>query len=222
MPASCGSISDERRRCAVAVAWRAQLASQAVRARRQLVVMLKEPRAGRVKTRLGHEIGMIPAAWWFRHQSAALLRRLEDPRWRLVLAVSPETALHSRVWPGHLPRVAQGRGDLGARMARLLQGLPPGPVCIIGGDIPGIDRAGIARAFAALGSHDAVFGPAHDGGFWLVGMKRIARPPAGLFHDVRWSGPHALADSVKSMGRVRIALVDTLCDVDTAEDLARV
>ena len=48
--------------------------------RRRLVVMLKEPRPGRVKTRLGREIGMVPAAWWFRHQVAALLRRIEDPR----------------------------------------------------------------------------------------------------------------------------------------------
>lgn len=189
-----------------------------MRARPKLVVMLKEPRPGRVKTRLGRDIGMVAAAWWFRHQVARLLRRLEDPRWQLVLAVSPGTALHSRVWHAHLPRTPQGRGDLGARMRRLLRELP-GPVCIIGGDIPGIERRHIARAFRALGDHPAIFGPAPDGGFWLVGMR--GRVPATLFRNIRWSGPHALADSIASLGGLPVALVDELADVDEAGDLVK-
>ena len=190
------------------------------RRRAWLVVMLKEPRPGRVKTRLGHEIGPVAAAWWFRHQTAALLRRIDDPRWQLVLAVSPDRAgLSSRVWPAHLPRIAQGHGDLGDRMGRILRVMPPGPVCIIGGDIPTLDKPHVARAFAALGAHDAVFGPASDGGFWLVGMKRVARPPATLFRGVRWSSPHALADSIASLPGLRIARADRLRDVDTAADL---
>ena len=56
---------------------------------RTLIVMVKEPRPGRVKTRLGRDIGMTCAAWWFRHQTRRLLRRLDDPRWQMVLAVSP-------------------------------------------------------------------------------------------------------------------------------------
>jgi len=191
--------------------------------RRQLVVMLKQPLPGRVKTRLGAEIGMIDAVWWFRHQVRRLLREVECPRWQLVLAVSPDAAgLQSRVWPPHLPRVPQGRGDLGARMARLMRGLPPGPVCIIGGDIPGIRKAHIGRAFAALGGHNAVFGPAVDGGYWLVGLKRSGRLPATLFEGVRWSSEHALKDSIASLGHVPVAMVDTLLDVDRAVDLYRV
>ncbi len=191
-------------------------------ARAQLVVMLKEPHPGRVKTRLGRDIGMVPAAWWFRHQCTRLLRRLQDPRWELILAVSPDQeGLQSRVWPAHLPRIAQGTGDLGDRMGRLLNGLPPGPVCIIGADIPGVGKAQIARAFAALGDHEAVFGPAPDGGYWLVGMKRVAPPPATLFQGVRWSTEHALTDSMASLPGLRIAQVETLRDVDTAADLPR-
>ena len=184
-----------------------------------LVVMLKEPRAGRVKTRLGRDIGMVGAAWWFRHQVRALLREVEDPRWNLVLAVAPDHAgLVARVWPAHLPRVAQGPGDLGARMGRLMRCLPPGPVAIIGGDIPGVRKAHVARAFAALGRNAAVFGPAPDGGFWLVGLKRL-QVPATLFDGVRWSSAHTLSDSIASLPGARIALVDTLRDVDTAADL---
>ncbi|QFT58342.1 hypothetical protein FIU94_05840 [Sulfitobacter sp. THAF37] len=182
--------------------------------------MVKEPRPGRVKTRLGRDIGMTAAAWWFRHQTASLLRRLRDPRWRLVIAISPDMeGLHSRVWPADLRRLPQGRGDLGARMARMLRTVHDGHACLIGADIPGVRPAHIARAFARLGEHDAVFGPAPDGGFWLVGLKRPARPPAGFFLTVRWSTADALSDSVATLPDHRIALCDTLRDVDTADDL---
>ncbi|MFU1477492.1 TIGR04282 family arsenosugar biosynthesis glycosyltransferase [Roseovarius sp. C7] len=188
--------------------------------RPHLYLMLKEPRPGRVKTRLGREIGMVGAAWWFRHQLARVCRELDDPRWQLVLAVAPDRAgLMSRMFPHHLPRVTQGEGDLGARMARLLRRAPPGPAAIVGGDVPGVRRAHVARAFAMLGRRDAVFGPADDGGYWLVGMKRSRALPATLFHEVRWSSEHALSDSVRSLGGLRYGLVDQLRDVDGAADM---
>lgn len=189
--------------------------------RARLVVMVKDPRPGCVKTRLGQEIGMVEAAWWFRHQVRRLLREVRDPRWQVLLAVTPDQAVASRAWPADIPRVEQGGGNLGRRMKRLLGGTAPGPVCVIGADIPGVSKAHVARAFHTLGHHDAVFGPAPDGGFWLVGMKRTAQPPTGMFRDVRWSGPHALADSMASLGGMRVALCDMLADVDTAADLAR-
>lgn len=189
--------------------------------RPQLVVLLKEPHPGRVKTRLGKEIGMTEAAWWFRHQAIRLIRRLDDPRWNLILSVSPDReGMKSRIWPIHLPRIPQGRGDLGQRMGLIMRSLPPGPVAIIGSDVPGIQPRHVARAFRALGSRDAVFGPAPDGGFWLIGLKRAAPPPATLFDGVRWSSRHALSDTMASLPGCRAALVDTLLDVDTAADLS--
>ena len=183
--------------------------------------MVKEPRPGRVKTRLARDLGTVPAAWWFRHQARALLRRVEDPRWDTVLAVSPDAeGLASRVWPAHLRRVPQGPGDLGDRMARLLRS-GRGPVCIVGADIPGMSRARIAEAFAALGAAPSVIGPAPDGGYWLIGLRRTAAPPAGLLDGVRWSTRHARADSEATLpGPVRH--VATLADVDTAADLRAV
>ncbi len=191
--------------------------------RRTLIVMLKEPRPGRVKTRLAAGIGRIRAAWWFRHQSARLLREVADPRWQTVLAVSPDReGRMSRVWPAHLPRIAQGRGDLGARMARLFAALPPGgPALIVGADIPGITRAHIARAFAVLGARDAVLGPASDGGYWLIGLKRARPAPTSFLKGVRWSSRHALCDTLASLGPLTYSLTDRLDDVDTARDLAR-
>lgn len=188
--------------------------------KRTLIVMVKEPRPGRVKTRLGRDIGLVPAAWWFRHQAQRLIRRLQDPRWHLVLAVTPDReGLQSRTWPAHLPRWPQGRGDLGDRMGRMLLRAEGGPACLVGADIPGLDRPHIARAFGALGDHDAVFGPADDGGYWLVGLKHPARQPAGLFAEVRWSTPQALSDTMATLPGHRIALVDRLRDVDRANDL---
>lgn len=188
--------------------------------RRYLIVMVKEPRPGRVKSRLGRDIGMVAAAWWFRHQVVRLLREVDDPRWQVVLAVSPDHAgLKSRVWPAHLPRVAQGAGDLGDRMGRLLRSMPPGPVCIIGADIPGVTRAHVVQAFSALGRNDAVFGPAMDGGYWLVGLKRSRPVAPKLFQGVRWSTADALGDTIKTLPGARVALVERLRDVDTASDL---
>jgi rSAM/selenodomain-associated transferase 1 len=185
-----------------------------------VVVMVKEPRPGRVKTRLARGIGRVSAAWWYRHQVVRLLRRLRDPRWRLVLAVSPDAeGLASRVWPADLPRLPQGKGDLGARMARLLA--LPGPVLVIGSDIPGVTRAHLARALRALATHDAVFGPAPDGGYWLIGLGPRPAPP-GFLARVRWSGAHALADSMATLGERRVSLVDQLADIDTADDLRSV
>ncbi|MCE8009722.1 TIGR04282 family arsenosugar biosynthesis glycosyltransferase [Aestuariivita sp.] len=184
--------------------------------------MLKESRPGRVKTRLGRDIGMVAAATWFRRQALSLIRRLRDPRWRIVLAVSPDAAgLQSRVWPGDLVRVPQGAGDLGDRMGRMLRTMPPGPVCVIGADIPGITRARVAEAFAALGGAEAVIGPATDGGYWLIGMKRLRAVPPTVFAGARWSTQHAMADTLATLPGWRVARCATLADVDRLHDLTR-
>ncbi len=189
---------------------------------RTLIIMVKEPRPGRVKTRLGKDIGMVDAAWWFRHQTRSLIRRLRDPRWRITLAVSPDReGLCSRAWPADLHRVRQGRGNLGDRMGRLLRSAPMGPVCLIGADIPGITRRHIAQSFHALGRDQMVFGPAPDGGYWLVGAQRFKALPAGLFRDVRWSTEHALSDTLATVPQHRLAFLEQLSDVDTLDDLQR-
>ncbi len=189
---------------------------------RTLVIFLKEPRPGRVKTRLGREIGMVGAAWWFRHQAAGMIRRLgRDRRWRTVLAVSPgREGQASRVWPAHLTRWPQGPGDLGERMGRALRAMPPGPVIIVGADIPGLRPAHVAEGFRLLGRHDAVLGPAPDGGYWMIGLKRGGRAvPKGLFCGVRWSSHDALADTVASLAPLDVGFAATLRDVDEAADL---
>ncbi|SEA29335.1 hypothetical protein SAMN05444370_10410 [Rubrimonas cliftonensis] len=187
-----------------------------------VVIFVKLPVAGRVKTRLGRDVGMPAAAWWFRHEVARLTRRLRDPRWRLVLAVSPDAAVNAapRCWPAALPRTSQGRGDLGARMARALRAAGPGPAAVIGADIPDLDGRAVAHALALLRRAACVFGPSEDGGYHLVGLRRPHAAPRGFLRGVRWSGPHALADSLRAAPRP-VAFGATLADVDDAADLAR-
>ncbi len=103
-------------------------------------------------------------------------------------------------------------------MGRLLQDMPPGPAVIVGADIPGISRARVWAAFQALGSAPSVIGPAPDGGYWLVGLKRTAASSPGLFEGVRWSTEHARADTIQTLPHP-VAMVDTLQDVDTLADL---
>ncbi len=107
-------------------------------------------------------------------------------------------------------------------MARVFTLLPPGPAVIIGSDIPDLGPAHIEAAFRALGGAEAVFGPAADGGYWLVGLRRRPRVPRGLFQRVRWSSDQALADTLAGLPRaMSVALLETLADVDDARDYAR-
>ncbi len=184
---------------------------------RWLVVMAKEPRAGRVKSRLAREIGTTEATRFYRVTLDRLVRRLAgDPRWQTVLAVTPDTAIVAPVWPGGVWAIGQGRGGLGERMRRVMGGFPPGPVIVVGSDIPGIEPGHIADAFRLLGSDDVVFGPAEDGGYWLVGMKRRPRVPE-IFDAVRWSTGHALEDTLANCRGLSVGRAATLADVDGAE-----
>ena len=120
-----------------------------------------------------------------------------------------------------MARIGQGRGDLGRRMGAVMATRPPGPVVIVGSDIPELRHRHVAEVFAALETCDAVFGPAADGGYWLVGLKRRPLRP-DIFRDVRWSTEHALADTLRNLSPdCRVAMLQTLNDVDTVDDYRR-
>ena len=116
---------------------------------RQLFIMAKAPQCGRVKTRLGQDIGMVNALWWYRHQLGSLIRRVGyDPRWKSVLAVSPDnTAADPKCWPSGLALWPQGDGNLGDRLERVFRISPGGPTLIIGTDVPDVAPRHIERAF---------------------------------------------------------------------------
>lgn len=190
--------------------------------KRRLVIFAKAPRLGRVKTRLGRDIGDVQAWRFYRRMLFSLARRLgHDPRWETLIACAPDTALmDDGQWPAGVARFAQGPGDLGDRMQRTFDQLPPGPVVIIGADIPGIGPDDIDDAFHALGSTEVVVGPSDDGGYWLIGQKRLPRV-LSLFDAVRWSGPHALDDTLANIEKTPYAALKSLTDVDNGADFRR-
>jgi rSAM/selenodomain-associated transferase 1 len=188
-----------------------------------LILFVRAPALGAGKRRLAREIGDVAALRFERLMIARLLRRLAaDRRWRLRIAVTPDTARHrARHWHRGVEAVGQGTGDIGVRMRRALVARPPGRVVLIGADIPGLAARHIGAAFRVLGRNDLVFGPAEDGGFWLVGARR-ARQLRQLFNGVRWSGPFALADTLAGLPRsVKVGFVERLEDVDNGEAYRR-
>lgn len=187
--------------------------------RRHLVIMARVPRLGAVKRRLARDVGDLAAWRFYRATLAALLRRVgHDPRWTTLVAITPDRAAGG--FPCSLRIVGQGHGDLGRRMERLLHTLPPGPVVIVGSDIPDLGATHVAAAFDRLARADWVFGRADDGGYWLVGARR-RRPPYRPFAGVRWSSAYALADTVANLNGQRIAYLHVLSDIDTGADLTR-
>ena len=191
--------------------------------RRHLVMFVRAPQLGRGKRRLAQAIGDVATVRFERLMLALLLRRLAaDRRWRLRIAVTPDTACRrARHWHLGIEPEGQGGGDLGTRMWRALAACPAGPVVLVGGERRDVAARHVAAAFRLLGRHDLVFGPAEDGGFWLVGARRSPRLPP-LFERVRWSGPYALADTLAGLPLgVTVGFVDRLADVDDGEAYRR-
>jgi uncharacterized protein len=193
--------------------------------KRHLVIFARAPQAGRVKRRLASEIGLTAAARFYRATLTDLIRRLaNDRRWTVSLFVTPDNCLGHPAWRGvaRSRRRPQGAGNLGQRMKLPFQVLPAGPVVLVGSDIPALGASHIAHAFRLLGKHDLVFGPASDGGFWLVGARRLKPLPRTLFAGVRWSTAQALADTLAGLpAGISTGFADTLDDVDDAGDLQR-
>ncbi len=186
-----------------------------------LVVMARAPRIGAGKTRLAAEIGAVEAWRINRALQARTLRVAVDPRWRTLLCVTPDDAVSLHipgVWPRHVERMAQGEGDLGARLAQALS--PHRRVAVIGTDCPGVARKHIASAFAALQRASFALGPADDGGFWVLAARDGLAAARGMT-GVRWSTHHAAADVIGNLGSAQVARLATLRDVDVAADLKR-
>ena len=189
------------------------------RARRHLVIFARQPRLGVGKRRLAADVGDLAALRFSRWALARLLRELAgDRRWSLWIATSPD---RPTTWVRRGQPLPQGPGDLGERLKRVVRQLPPGPAVIIGADTPGVTRTDVARAFATLGSKAAVLGPARDGGYWLIGLRRRPRDPLP-FDSIRWSSPDTLADTLAALGDAPYALLQVREDVDDGAALRRV
>jgi rSAM/selenodomain-associated transferase 1 len=181
-----------------------------------VIVFARAPRLGTVKRRLARDIGDRAALRFHVATLTALLRDLTAcRRFDVVLAVTPDRARFRLAVP--VRRIGQGGGDLGRRMSRALGRYRR--VALMGCDIPAAGPSDVRAAFRRLGTADAVFGPAADGGYWLIALG--PRRPSELFGAVRWSTEHALADTLKRFRHHRVGFIRCLSDVDTVADYRR-
>ena len=195
---------------------------------RQLIVMARWPAPGRCKRRLASSLGAAAAA---RIQARLTCHTLAVARQlgielgiELVLAVeglAPRAArrLGDQLGVGRI--VLQGGGGLGVRMQRQFQrAATEGArrVVLIGSDLPQLERADLASAFAALDHQEAVLGPACDGGYWLIGLRR---PEPALMEGIAWGSEQVLEQTLAALARrgLEPALLPWRSDLDRGEDL---
>ena len=183
-----------------------------------LIVFVKAPRPGAVKTRLANAIGDLEAAAAYRRLVETLLYQLRGLR-ELEMCFSPDDAASEvrhwlkKGWSSH----PQGDGDLGERLHTAFQrAFQAGAkrVAIIGSDCPAIRVGDIREAWDGLRSHDLVLGPATDGGYWLIGLRQL-RPD--LFRGVRWSTDSVFPETIQRAqdAGLSVHLLRELADVDT-------
>jgi rSAM/selenodomain-associated transferase 1 len=193
---------------------------------RRVIVFLKSPRAGEVKTRLAVGTDAPAAAAIYRvllSRSLAAVRQFPGVELRFTPddAEAEVRALGGiqATWLLH----AQGPGDLGARLERAVeQAFDAGleEILVVGADCPDMGPADLEAGFRALAAHSMVVGPARDGGYWLIGFRRDARPVRRWLEGVPWSTDGVLRETERRCEAegVSLARLRELQDVDTLDD----
>lgn len=193
-------------------------------AQNRLLVFLKAPRLGFVKTRIAATLGDVAALAAYREIVAAVLDPLRDLP-GVELRFTPDDApAEVRAWQRASWVLApQGSGDLGERLARafaeqFMSGARK--VIVVGADCPAMSPTDLGAALDALDEDDLVLGPATDGGYWLIGLRA---PRPWLFRGIAWSTPSVFAqtESKARMAGLRVARLRELSDIDTEADWRR-
>ena len=188
----------------------------------KLILFTKYPVAGSVKTRLEPALG--------KDGAAALHRKLAKQTFDTIaksaqandavfqVQTSGAAQLDFEAWLGQEAEYAeQCDGDL---TDRLLHAATDFPLIFFGADTPDLSTDIVSQAIVALKTHDAVIGPAEDGGYYLIG---ISRPMTSLFTDMEWSTEHVLPTTLERLKKLDIEpyMLETLADCDRPEDLPR-
>lgn len=191
-----------------------------------VLLFTRYPAPGEAKTRLIPALGAEGAARLQRDMTELIVTRLRSAfiqgGFQPTVCYAGASVTAMRRWLGRgLAYEAQAGDDLGRRMARAVEARfdrGARKVLVIGADCPGVTSAVLERAFAALDRHPVVFGPAQDGGYYLVGLSR---PCSELFQGIEWGNETVLRDSLARARRLGLdpALLSTLPDVDRPEDL---
>ena len=190
--------------------------------------MARWPAPGRCKRRLAQELGAARAAQIQARLTVHTLAAARDARQghglELVLAVEGLGSLAASRWGQALGAdrtVLQGQGALGLRMQRQFQRAAregASKVVLIGSDLPELEASDLSAAFTSLGHCQGVLGPALDGGYWLIGLRR---PEPELLAGIAWGGAQVLEQTLAAMARrgLEPELLTRRGDLDWARDL---
>lgn len=190
-----------------------------------LLIFVKEPVPGQVKTRLAAEIGTMAACHVYRRCVERTLERLAVLRDEIALYVEPAEATgRIQTWLGPAWPVHPQRGaTLGERLAdatdrAFAEGMHR--VILIGTDSPWIDHLRVEEAFSAMDRTDLVLGPAADGGYYLLGL---AKPAPELFRGILWSTGQVLNQTLAAARRLGLVAspLHPGYDIDRLEDVRR-
>ena len=180
----------------------------------RVYIFSRAPIFGLAKTRLAADIGKVHAHRIYKAMIAKVIKRTKDSRWEVIISGTPSKSLGEVIeWQG-LGQVSQAKGTLSDKLNKIFR--KKGPIVVIGTDCPQLNQKDIAAAFKALKSHDTVFGPAEDGGFWLIGMHAPLKKD--IFSNVRWSDRNTLND-VLSNTEGSVFHLRKLTDIDDLNSL---
>ncbi|PTM04998.1 MAG: glycosyltransferase [Bacteroidetes bacterium] len=183
-----------------------------------LIIFVKNIKLGKVKTRLAKTVGDDQAFTIYK----ALVEVTEKATSKIEVdkRIYFSDAIVDDIWPNDIKTVQKGN-DLGERMNNAFQdGFNDGysEIVLIGSDLPKITKTVINKGFMSLKQNEVVFGPAEDGGYYLVGMSNFH--PC-IFKNKVWSTSNLLDVTLLELKQKNInpSLIETLNDIDTFEDL---
>jgi rSAM/selenodomain-associated transferase 1 len=189
-----------------------------------LILFLKYPEKGKVKTRLAKDIGNEKALLIYKKLVIKILNQIDSNNYDISIYYFPENKKNEvKKWI-NLPDIKylpQSGDDLGARMLNAFKdsiSLKYAKTVIIGTDCLEINNNIISKSFYLLDDSDLVLGPATDGGYYLIGLKTIIEP---LFKNISWSTDKVLKQTLNKAKELNIEykFLDFLSDIDTLEDL---
>lgn len=191
-----------------------------------LLIFVKAPIPGKVKTRLAASVGDDRATELYMDMARSVYQTVKEiPN----VFIAPAYASHARfpdlVWldrsdPGY---IEQRGDDLGARMLHAFDWAwrsGAKRICAIGVDSPGLDPHWVEEAFEALKQREIVLGPVEDGGYYLIGMHRVHKD---LFSSIEWSSPRVFQQTVEAAKRAKLTVHELpgYFDVDDEATLNR-
>ena len=186
-----------------------------------LIIFVKNPVKGRVKTRLAITIGDDKALEIYKKMLVYTLKISKELDCKKAVFYSDKIDEHDMWHKAGFDQFVQRGNDLGERMHNAFRyafSQNFSRVVIIGSDCLELEKEMMEKAFQALMDNDVVLGPAKDGGYYLIGMKKLY--PA-LFQNKQWSTSQVFQNTMKDIGRLKIRtkLLPVLSDIDEEKDL---